>query len=62
MRPLNLLKLRGGVFEALRDSPDRRCLLANQAMDGSPREVVTLGQLAKTLPLVAIAQDAASIE
>jgi hypothetical protein len=59
---LILLKLKGGVFLAFRDSPDRRCLLANHAMDGSPGDAITFRQLAKTLTLVAIAQDAMAIE
>ena len=57
-----LLKLRGRVFGALRDSPDRRCWLANHAMDGSPGDVVTLCQLAKAFTLVAITQNASAID
>ena len=37
-------------------------MLANHAMDGSPRDAITLRQLAKALTLVAIAQDADAIE
>lgn len=55
IRSLILLELRGGVLQAIRDNPDRRCLLANDAMDGSSGDAVTLRQLTKTLPLVAIA-------
>jgi hypothetical protein len=37
-------------------------LLTNDTMNGSAGHAITLGQLAKTLHMVAIAQDAAAIE